>query len=275
MDYEAEYDTRARVPEHLAIIEGWLNDSAAYRQAASCELDVRYGEAPRMTYDLFRPAGPADAAAALVMFIHGGYWYSRTPKDFSHLAAGLNKRGLVAAMPGYTLCPDTTVAGIVEELRQAAAELWRRFGRRIVVTGHSAGGHLTATTVATDWTAVERGLPGDLARRGLAISGLFDLAPMLDTSLNQHLRLDAEAARAASPVEWEPPAGVSLQAAVGGAESSEFLRQSRALVAAWGRNGAEMRFRAVDGANHFTVIAELTDPGSRMVDDLVAMAGAG
>jgi arylformamidase len=274
IDYEAEYDNRARVPEHPAIFAAWARDAAAYRDEAAAqgrgELGIHYGGTPRQTIDLFSPAG--GAAGPLALFIHGGWWRALGPDMFSHMARGLNARGIAVAVAGYELCPQVTIADIVGEMRQAGLYLWRRFGRRIMVYGHSAGGHLTAALLATDWKAHSPDMPVDFVPAGCAISGVFDLVPLTGISLNQDLRLSADEARELSPLLWPPPAGRSLDAVVGALESAEFLRQSRGIAEAWGRGGVATRYEAVAGTNHFTVIAPLADPESGMVARLAALS---
>jgi arylformamidase len=261
LDYEAEYNNRRRVPEHAEINARWQTRSAAYRAIARADLDQPYGPEERQRYDLFL-AGAADAP--LVVYIHGGYWQRGDRKDYAFLAQALNARGLNLALPSYSLCPAVSVMDIVAELRSFLAALWLRTGTRALLTGHSAGGHLTAAMLATDWSQVA-GVPIDLVRTGIAISGVFDLPPLVGTSLNEALGLDAAAARAASPLSWPPPpAGRLLVAAVGGAESTEFLRQSRAIATSWQNAGVSCQYLEVPGANHFTVVDELVDPQSAL-----------
>lgn len=274
MDLEAEYNNRARVPEHPEIIAGWTADAENYRGAAECELDLRYGEGARCTLDLFHPAhGHADAPVAL--FIHGGYWQAMDAKTFSGLARGLNGHGISVAMPSYDLCPDVGVGDIAEQMRQCCAFLWQRLQKPLTVFGHSAGGHLTAAMVATDWPAYDASLPQDLCVRGYAISGLFELAPLVGTSLNTALGLDAESAGTLSPLNQPVAHATHLTAAVGGRESSEFLRQSKTVCDVWRRHGVETAYREIDGKDHFTVISDLADPDSAMVREIVALTRRG
>jgi arylformamidase len=152
--------------------------------------------------------------------------------------------------------------------------LWAATGKRPVVVGHSAGGHLTAALLATDWGAEPdaRGAPADLVRTGLAISGVFELAPLIPTTMNARLRLDPEAAAAASPLFWPPPPpGRTLVAAVGEHETGEFHRQSRAIVERWARAGAAAEYLSIAGVHHFTIVDELTRPGSALFDRVVAL----
>jgi arylformamidase len=275
VDYEVEYDNRARVPEHPQIFAGWARDAEAYRQKSisgnGAEFGLRYGPGPRQTLDLFF-AGP-DKNAPLALFVHGGWWRSLEPASFSHMAAGLNARGVNVAVAGYDLCPQVTIAAIVDQIREACVFLWARIGRRLLVYGHSAGGHLTGAMLATNWIAVDAKAPANLVPAGFSISGVFDLSPLINVSVNQDLRLDADEARRVSPALWRAPTGLTLDAVVGGLESSEFLRQSRLIVDLWGGAGVATRYREIPGTNHFTVLAPLTDPASPMVERLIALAG--
>ena len=271
MDFQAEYNNRARVPEHPAIIAGWERDAAAFRDTriGHSEIGLRYGAHARQTIDLFHPETP-DESRPLIVVIHGGYWRSLHPSSFSHWAAGANANGYSVAVLGYRLCPEVRVADIVADVRDAALLLHRTKGRRMVACGHSAGGHLAATLVATDWGSLN--VPADLIRIGIGISGVFDLAPLIETEMNVELRLDAANARAVSPAYWPVPAGVRFEAWVGGDESSEFLRQSRLLADRLATAGAKTRHEAIAGANHFTSSAGLADPASPVVAALVALA---
>lgn len=151
---------------------------------------------------------------------------------------------------------------------RAASHKLAKLGRPLVVSGHSAGGHLAACMLATDWPAYDASLPKDLVRAAYAISGLFELEPLVTTSVNKALGLDHDAAKAASPLYWKPPAGKTLDAVVGGNESAEYHRQSRTMAEVWGRAGVATRFGVVPDANHFTAIAPLADPDSAMVKRL-------
>jgi arylformamidase len=266
IDYEAEYNNRARVPEHPALIAGWARDAQAWRESQGFQT-ISYGPGARNTIDVFPSRGEGD----LVVFIHGGYWQALDGSFFSHLAAGLNAHGVSVAIPSYDLCPQVSIDDIIQQLRMAARAL-APLSRRLVVSGHSAGGHLAACLMATDWRSIDPVLPQHLVKAAYAISGLFDLGPLLKTSINNALRLDEAAAARASPVFWRPPAHGTLDAVVGGDESAEYFRQSRMIVDAWGQAGIETRFAEVPGADHFTAIAPLADPGSPMTQRLLELA---
>jgi arylformamidase len=271
-DYETEYNNRARVPEHPGIIAGWQADAAAYREIAPSELGVPYGAGERQRYDLFKPQ--ESRGEALVMFIHGGYWQALDRGFFSHMARGLNLRGLPVAVVGYDLCPQVELGHIVWEIQQAAAALWRRYGLPVVATGHSAGGHLAACALATNWANVGADLPPRLVPAAYGISGLYNLKPLTETSINDALKLDMDSAERESPFFWPAPSRLTMDAVVGGAESAEYLKQSRRIADVWGLEGVQTRYEEIPGANHFTVIAGLADPHDGMTRRIALLAGA-
>ena len=271
-DYEIEYDNRGRVPEHPEIFARWQREAATYRAAAGdAEFAVPYGPSPRQTIDLF-PAKEDDAMTPLALFVHGGWWRSLEPALFSQLAAGPNARGVTVAIAGYELCPNCSIAAIIEQMRSACLWLWRRHKKRIFVYGHSAGGHLAACLAAQDWKAFASDAPADLVPAAYAISGVFDLAPLVHVSQNADLNLDAEEARRVSPLFWKVPSSRTLDAVVGALESSEFLRQSKIIVDGWGSRGVATRYEAITGTNHFTVVDPLGDPGSAMTRRVAQLA---
>jgi len=271
IDYEAEYDNRARVKEHPAILARIANAASAYRMQTTAEgrsdFNLPYGPSQRQFVDIF--FSRAGEGAPLAMFIHGGYWRSLEPAMFSGVARGLNARGVTVALAGYDLCPQVGIGEIIEQMESACLFLWNRFRKRILVYGHSAGGHLAGALLAADW--VKRGAPADLVPSAMSISGLFDLAPVIATSMNADFKLDEAEARRVSPLFWPPPAGRVLDAVVGGDESGEFLRQSRIIAEHWSSAGVATRYEAIAGANHFTVIEPLADPDSAIVNRLLEL----
>lgn len=271
-DYESEYNNRARVPEHPAIIAGWQRDAAAYRETAVSELAIRYGEGPRQTYDLFKPE--TTKSRAIVLFIHGGYWQALDPSFFSHMARGLNQRGVPVAVAGYDLCPQVELGRIVWELQQAAAAIWRRYNLPVVAAGHSAGGHLSACLLASGWRNVDAGLPEQLVPAAYGISGLYNLKPLTETSINKALGLSLEGAERESPLFWPAPSGLVMDAVVGSTESAEYHKQSRRIVDVWGLEGVRTHYEEIAGANHFTIIAGLADPQDAMTRRIAELAGA-
>jgi arylformamidase len=276
IDYEAEYNNRDRVPEHTEIFLRWAREAEDYRtealKAGRAELGLAYGDTPRQFIDLFAPAG--HNGGPLALFVHGGYWRSLDPSLFSQVARGLNAHGITVAVVGYDLCPMVDIAAIVEQIRHACLFLWQRLDRNMLACGWSAGGHLAAAMVATDWASLYPKAPPNLVPAGLAISGLYDLGPLLATSMNQDLRLDAAEARRVSPLFWPLTAGRTFDALAGGLESSEFKRQGRSLAETWRQAGAQTRYGEIAGANHFTAADALADPQGAIAARVAELARA-
>jgi len=269
IDYEAQYDNRKRVPDYVAINERWSMLATAYRLAGKTQLNQPYGARESLRYDLFH-AGGHDAP--LIVYIHGDYWQHGDRKDYSFVARELNANGITVAIPSYSLCPAASVMEIGDEIQLCLAVLWKRTKKRPTVIGHAAGGHLTAEMLARDWSRFA-GVPADLVRAGYAISGVFDLAPLIRTSLNAALHLTEGTARAASPMfRPPPPKGRRFVAAVGGDESAEFLRQSREIAENWGTLGIDARSEVHAGSNHFTIVDELITRGSPVLRQIIALA---
>lgn len=237
----------------------WAASAAALRDSlgARARTGLRYGGGARQSIDLFVPEGKA---AGLMVFIHGGYWMAFDPSSWSHLAAGALARGWAVAMPGYTLAPEARIAAMADEVEAAIALAAGLVEGPIVVTGHSAGGHLSARMACADRAP---GWAGRL-RRVVPISPLADLRPLMQTAMNATLHLDAAEAAAESPALQECRAGVDSVVWVGGQERPAFLWQARTLSESWA-----CRWHVAPGKHHFDVIDDLADPGSLLVRTLL------
>ena len=266
---EREYNLRAAFPDHPQWFARWAAESSEARAGLGGRLDLRYGSGPKQTLDLF----PADRPRGALLFIHGGYWRALDKSDHSFVAPPLVAEGIGVAVINYDLCPGVGIARIVEECREAVAWLRREGARhgvpaeRLVVSGHSAGGHLTAMMIATDWKS------GPPLIGGAAISGVFDLEPLVKVSFNVDLRLDASRAHALSPIHLRPRAPVPLLLAAGEDETSEFIRQSWLLWERWPecRPGWRRGPLLVPARHHFSVLSELADPASELVRETLAL----
>ena len=263
---DVQYNNRARIPEHAQIFERWARASAHARENAACRIDLAYGEGPNETLDVF-PAAQPDAP--VLVFIHGGWWRSLDKRDHSFIAPAFTQAGAMVVVPNYALCPSVGIETIALQMTRALAWTFRhaaQYGgdpQRIVVAGHSAGGHLAAMLLCCRWLQVGLDLPEQLVTSALAVSGLFDLEPVCETPfLQADLRLTPDSARRLSPAFFAPPAG-TLYAAVGANESEEFLRQNRLIREAWGERAVPV-CEAVPGTNHLDVLHELADPQARL-----------
>jgi arylformamidase len=250
------YNNRELVPDHPQYFARWAEGSQKARATMTCHLDLRYGDMPGETIDLF-PSRRGDGSC--MMFIHGGYWRSLDKRDFSFLAPAFVTGGISLAVVNYDLCPKVSMEEIVRQMLRASRWLWlhaEEYGMdqdRLYVSGHSAGGHLTAMLMTALWAVFDSRLPKDLWKGGLAISGVYDLRPIMSVDwLNVDLRLDAETALRLSPAFSPPATRAPVMTAVGGDESSEFLRQNALLGERW--RSAFAGDLTVKGGNHFSVM---------------------
>lgn len=257
--WERELNPRVAVPNAVETYGEWPKWAAATRAARPHRANISYGPHPRDLMDIF----PAAEPKGTVVFIHGGYWRAFSKDDFSWVAEGFVDLGYTTVVLNYPLCPQATLREIVDSTRRGlkvliGEELGSAERDRIVVTGHSAGGYLTALALATDWTAM--GLPRDPFRGAVPISGVFELAPLIHTTMNAAIGLDAAEALALSLSGTPPKSRAKLTLAVGGLESVEFHRQSEALALAW--SGLAPQVLDLADRNHFTILDDLRLPGS-------------
>jgi len=263
-ELDKQLNLRARWPDHPQFFERWARDSAATRQRLSGHLDLAYGDSAAEKLDIF-PAGSGEAAP-LLAFIHGGYWQALDKGDYSYLAPPFVEAGIAFASLNYGLAPDCKIGGMIDQVRRALAWLYSNaadYGidpSRIVVAGHSAGGHLAAMALSTDWPAFDPALPADLLAGGCSISGIYDLEPVRLSYHNQLLGIGPEEAGPWSPLLNLPDRAAPLLLAVGSEETGEFLRQQAEYAAAWQGRGLALDEVAMEGLHHFTAVDALGDP---------------
>ncbi|HXP04331.1 MAG TPA: alpha/beta hydrolase [Stellaceae bacterium] len=254
---DAEYNIRKRHPESPQHYARYVADSAAARAALGGEIDLRYGETPGETLDFF-PAAQSDAP--LFLFIHGGYWRALDKRDFTFIAPPFVAAGIAVALINYDLCPKVTVETIVAQtqrgIRWAYENAALPFDRkRLIVGGHSAGGHLTAMALAAE--------PRPPIAAGIAISGVFDLVPLIKTNVNEQIALDEARARALSPTHHPRADHAPELICVGGAETDGFIGQSQNYAARLGKTA-----KIYPGLDHYTIMTALADPASALHRDV-------
>ncbi len=260
---DAAYNNTAAVPERSAIYASWKARSATVRGAHSRHIDLAYGDSPRERLDLFLAADPK---APTLAFIHGGYWQMNDKENFAFLAEGPLERGINLAVVEYTLAPAARLDRIVAEIRRAVRWLTEHLADygadpdRLYVSGHSAGGQLTAMM-----------MPLSTVRGGLAISGIYDLEPIRLSYLNEKLGLDAAESERNSPLLHLPAIARELVVAYGTRELPELCRQSIEYARAWAERGLHGHLLPVDGANHFTILESLADPEGALTRALLGM----
>jgi len=265
---EREYNNRALVPDHPQYFARWQRDSDFVRATLPSSLDLAYGPDARHRIDLF----PAARSGKTLVFIHGGYWRSLDKSMYSWLAAAWVAAGVNVAMPNYRFSPGASLEAIVDDVLLAANWLFANGPRhgmpmeQVVVSGHSAGGHLTAALFA----APRERLQFDIARvaGGVPISGLFDFAPLRLFSFNADFKLDEAAVARMNLFDKPPTIAAPIVAAAGAAESSEFQRQTRLLAESWPNVKSLL---LLPGLNHFSVVDAFAERGQPLYEETLAL----
>jgi len=264
---DREYDNRAKVPDFAAYLERWRPRNALARDLPGCRRDVPFGPSEAETLDLFPGSGARNAA--INVFYHGGYWKAFGKDDFSFVAHAFQPRGAITVVVNYALLPGVDMDELVRQCRAALAWVWRNapeFGgdrERVYVSGHSAGGHLAAMLMATDWAAFDPRLPAEPIAGACGISGLYDLEPIRLCFLNDDLHLTEADIVRNSPVRHPRPGNGSVLLPVGELEGPEYLRQSRQLASAW-RGRVSPHLLVMPGMHHFSIVDQLDDPDSAL-----------
>ncbi|MEP3688387.1 MAG: alpha/beta hydrolase [Sulfitobacter dubius] len=238
----------------------WEKEAEAFRAnlGARAQLNVRYGPSDRQKFDFFQPEG---VSRGTVVFVHGGYWKAFDKSYWSHLAAGPLARGYAVAMPSYDLCPDVRISEISTQIAAALTGVANRTQGAIVLSGHSAGGHLVARMTDPLLLGAE---VRDRITRIVPISPVADLTPLLQTEMNDTLRLDEAEAAAESPMNMTPPHGVDVTVWVGADERPVFLEQAENFARSWGAKQV-----VAEGKHHFDVIDPLAEADSELTKALL------
>lgn len=262
MDPSDAYEVGKYIPDAACYAPRWAMAAAAFRDGLGTRAlsGLTYGPADRQRFDLFLPVGNP---VGLVVFIHGGYWKAFDRTSWSHLAAGPVGRGWVVAMPSYTLAPVARITEITHEIAAAVTAAAKMVAGPVVVTGHSAGGHLAARMRCAD-VPLAAGVAGRLARI-VPISPLSDLRPLMRTAMNTDLRLDVAEARDESPVLHSRLHDIETVVWVGAEERPAFLDQARWLADTWPQTALQV----APGRHHFDVIEELAQSDSPLVRALL------
>jgi acetyl esterase/lipase len=253
VDYDRAYANGPFIPGAETFPPRWIGEAAAFRSSLGqrSRTAIPYGPKPRNHLDLFLPEA---APQGLLVFIHGGYWVRFDRDMWSHLAAGAVARGWACAMPSYTLAPDARISAMTQEIARAVDAAAGLVAGPVVVTGHSAGGHLSARMGCAD---IALSAP---VKRVAPISPLADLEPIAVTAMNADLRLDPAEIAAESPARLSLRPGVEAHVWVGAQERPAFLWQARLLSEAW-----SCPWTPEAGRHHFDIVEGLTDPTSALL----------
>ncbi len=272
---DAEYNQRARHPEHVEIGARWQTASSLVQRLESWRSDVRYGDGDGETLDIY-PTPHADAP--VLVFIHGGYWRSSDKSLHGFIAPSFTADGALVMVPNYAKCPAVGIEHIVLQMTRLLAWVHRHaaiYGgdpSRIVVVGHSAGGHLASMMLSCRWREVDAALPAQLVSGALAISGVFDLEPLRHAPfLKDDVQLTPASVKRLSSAFFPRPRR-PLLTAVGGEESAEFKRQTALIRDQWGPTTVPV-CETIPSANHFTILHNLADPNGRLHRHALGLMG--
>ena len=271
-DLELEFNPRATARNVDARVAAYADASAATRARLDPVLDVRYGPGEKETLDIF----PTDAPNAPVhLFIHGGYWRAMDKSNYSFIADVFHPAGVTTVLVNYDLCPTVTLDTIVAQTMRSIAWTFRNIAQyggdpnRLYVSGNSAGGHLTAMALAHDWEA--EGLPGDIIKGAIPVTGVFDCEPVPDITVNELVRLDRETARRLSPLRNPPRRALSVLVAVGGAEPRLWIGMSKDYAALCREHGLECEYMELPGHDHFDIARAVGDAESPLAQAMLRM----
>ena len=271
---ELEFNPRATAKNLDERLAASAAASAETRARLDCALDVRYGPGEKETLDIFPAARPR---APVQLFIHGGYWRAMDKSDYSFITDVFQPAGATTVVINYDLCPSVTLDTIVEQSNRSIAWTFRHIAdhggdpNRLYVSGNSAGGHLTAMALAHDWEA--EGLPADIIKGAVPITGVMDCEPVLDITVNEEVRLEPEAARRLSPLRNPPRRALPLLVAVGGAEPGLWIKMSEDYAALCRAQGIECDYMEMPGLDHFDISRAVGEPESPLAHAMLRMMG--
>lgn len=264
---DTQYNNRLQVPDYADYLNRWELLSRHTEQKLPVIKDLPYGNLQRERLDIYPSLQPQSKT---LIFLHGGYWQMLDKSMFHFIANGFHSYGITTVLLTYPLAPDVSMDQIVFSVRKAIKWLYSNYSsfngdpHQMYVAGHSAGGHLAAMLMATDWKLFDAGLSANVLKGICAVSGLFNLVPIQLSYINKVLKMDMETAKWNSPVMLEPLNSCPLIVAVGEAETAEFNEHSKELYNSWRKKGIDSQFLQLPGQNHYSIVETIVDPQSSL-----------
>lgn len=275
-DLDAQYNLRALFPDSATRYEEFCeHESIKLRAEIDHRLDLPFGPTLAEHVDVYpAPGAGSNASTPIMLYVHGGFWVLRTSKEFGFVARGPASKGVATVVTNYALAPTVRMGEMVRQTRAAVAWAYknaRSFGGdpdRLHVVGHSAGGHLVATLLMTDWEG-EYGLPRDIIKGATAVSGLYDLSPLPYTFLQPKLGLTADDVLEYSPILHVPDEAPPLLLPYGEGETKGFKGQSEDFLRAWKAKGLTGATLPIPGKDHFDILDGFLDAGSPLLSPIL------
>ena len=273
---DLQYNARATVPDITPMLRDYAAISALARDTLPCALNVAYGAHPDETLDIFPAQGKSPGP--VLIYLHGGYWRLLSKDDSSFMAPTLTQAGITVVAVNYSLAPAVTLDHIVDQTRRAVAWVHHHIekhhgdGKRLIISGSSAGGHLAAMVLAGGWQEQYEMNSSSIAGAVL-LSGLYDLTPLVDTHINEWMHLSLDDARSNSPIFALPEYGPPILVSYGSNETTEFKRQSQDYVSAWRARGFQAEYVDMPSTNHFDLVLHLNRLESPLVQKLLNLLG--
>jgi len=277
-EIEEQYMLRNTRPGYeITDIPRWQKLSTNFRAKTANKLDVVYGSYPRNKLDLFYPDS---SPKGFILYIHGGYWQRGDKSVYNFIAEPFVKRGHSVAVMNYQMCPDVKLIEIAPQVRTAILYLWRNADclgipkNNFNLLGHSAGAHLTAEMLFTNWRELDHNLPTDLINAAVAISGIYDFEPILFCTENKGMRIDEEEAKAASTIYRQPTLDIPNIIAFGSNEPPELQRQSIDFANVLSTDSNNTELIKINNADHFETVDTITDENSRLFAQTCKLFGS-
>ncbi len=273
---ESQMNPRVAVPDFQAYLDNAAARSLAVRRSIPCVLDVRYGDGPLQTLDVFSARGEN---LPVHVFIHGGFWRGLDKDIYSEIAQPIVASGAIAMLVNYDLCPAVSLDDIVQQILASVAWIYRQAPRyggdpdRISLSGHSAGAHLAAVCLCHDWAS--EGLPMNLIKAVILVSGIYDLASVPLLSVNEEIQLTADQAHRNSVMAAEPRARCRALVIAGAEEPQLWSQQSSDYAQALMRAGLATRYLEVPNEHHFSItdrLAQADHPLTKAMLDMIVSA---
>ena len=266
-ELERGYNIRLLHDNFDGLISSWEARSKSFRESVDCSLDLSYGDGEKDKLDIFR-CGRLNAP--LFVFVHGGYWQRGDKSIYSYIAEPFIKAGIDVALIGYQLCPNASMTNIVDKIRQALIWLWKNAKDqsisqdRINFSGHSAGGHITAMLLTTNWSEIDQSLPIDIIKTAIPLSGLYQLDPIRKTTIGEALQLDDKESQTLSPQFLRPNTNTPILAALGGGETDAFHWQTNEFIKEWQRYQPQIEYFAEPDVGHMGLVERLATSDSEI-----------